>query len=92
MAVILLLLLLLRMLLPAGIDLAPIVLGALILVVEDRISVGDLLELFLGLRVAGIEVRMQLLGELAVGLGNTAGVRRLRHTKNGIKILCHRPI
>ena len=83
---------LLRPLLAARIDLAAVVFSALLGILEDRIGVGDLLELLLGRRVAGIEIGVQLLGELAVGLGNVVGARGLRHAKNGIEILCHRPI
>ena len=49
-----------------GIDLAAIETGALVRIAQEIVSGRDLLECFLGLLVAGIEVRVQLLGQLAV--------------------------
>src|SRR5205807_1188408 len=49
-----------------GIDLAAIETGSLVRIAQQIVSRGDLLECFLGLLVAGIEVRVQLLGQFAV--------------------------
>ena len=73
---------LLRPLLAAGVDLAEIETAALVRVAQDVIGRGDLLELLLGGLIAGIEVRMQLLGELAVSLGDVLGSCGLRDAEN----------
>ena len=57
-----------RALIAGGVDLAPVEAGALVLVAQEVIGGGDGLEPVLGLLVAGVEIGMQLLGELAVGL------------------------
>jgi hypothetical protein len=54
--------------------------------------VGDFLEPVFSRLVPRIEIRVQLLGELAVSLGDFTGLRGLGHAKFGIEILCHRPI
>src|SRR4029078_5451677 len=56
-------------LLATGVDLAAVVTPALLLVADDVVSGRDLLELLLGRLVARIEIGVQLLGQLAVGLG-----------------------
>ena len=59
---------------PAGADVAElIVLGPLLLVGEDFVGGGDVLELGLGRLVAGVAVGMVLPGELAVRLGDFVG-------------------
>ena len=83
---------LLRPLLAARVDLAAVVAPALLLIADDVIGGGDLLELLLGRLVARIEVGVQLLGELAIGLGDVGGAGGLRHAKYGIEIVCHLPV
>ena len=83
---------LLRRLLAGGVDLAAVVAAALLLVAEDAIGRRDLLELLLGRLVAGVEVRMQLLGELAIGLGDVLGLGGLGDADYGIEVFCHRSI
>src|SRR6185312_8851582 len=80
---------LLRPLLAAGVDLAAVVAPALLLVADDVVSGGDLLELLFGRLVARIEIGVQLLGELAIGLGDVGAAGRLRHAQDGIGIVCH---
>ena len=80
---------LLRPLLAARVDLAAVVAPALLLIADDVVGGGDLLELLLGRLVARIEVGVQLLGELAIGLGDIGGAGGLRHAKYGIGIVCH---
>ena len=80
---------LLRPLLAARVDLAAVVAPALLLIADDVVGGGDLLELLLGRLVARIEVGVQLLGELAIGLGDVGGAGGLRHAKYGIGIVCH---
>src|SRR5262249_34702110 len=79
-------------LLPRRVDLAPVVPPALLGIAKDVVGGGDLLEHLLGRLVAGIEVGMQFLGELAIGLGDVPGTRRLRHAKNCIEVFCHRRV
>src|SRR4029077_17162632 len=83
--------LLLRPLLPARIDLAAVIAPALLRIVQDRIGGGDLLELLLGRLVARIEIGVQLLGELTIGLGDVRRASCLGHTESGIQIVCHLP-
>src|SRR5262245_66355926 len=64
-------------LVPRGIDLALVEARALLRVAYEVIGRGDLLEFLLRLLVAWIEVRMQLLRQLAVGLTDLV-LRRLR--------------
>src|SRR5579883_1974223 len=51
----------------AGVDLAAVEAGALVLVRQQIIGRRDLLEARLGLFVAGVEIGMMPLGELAIG-------------------------
>ena len=83
---------LLRRLLAGCVDLAAVVAPALLLVLEDVVGRGDVLEPLLSRLVAGIEVGMKLLGKLAIGLGDVRGLRGLRDAKDGIEIFCHRQI
>ncbi len=80
---------LLRRFLAGCVDLAAVVAPALLLVADDAVGGRDLLELLLGRLVARIEVGVQLLGELAIGLGDVLRLRGLRHAKYRIEILCH---
>ena len=73
---------LLRPLLPACVDLAGVVAPALLGIAENVVGGGDLLELLLGRLVPGIEVGVQLLGELAVGLDDVLGLRGARHAES----------
>ena len=59
-----------RLLGPRGVDLAGVVAAALFRVRQQVVRRRNLLELLLGALVARIEVRMQLLGELPVGLAD----------------------
>ena len=56
-----------RLLGAGGVDLAAIEAAALVLVADDAIGGGNILELALGILVSGIKVRMQFLGQLAIG-------------------------
>src|SRR4029078_13562013 len=80
---------LLRPLLAAGVDLAAVVAPALLLVADYVGSVGYLLELLFGRLVALIEIGVQLLGELAVSLGDVGAAGRLLHAQDGIGMLSH---
>src|SRR5690606_36338818 len=81
---------------PAGLhQLDLVVLGALLVVVEHRVGLGDALEALLGVGVA-VVVGVQLAGEFAVGpLGVLLG-GILRHAEFGVEVLlqpflrCHR--
>jgi len=59
-----------RLLGAAAVDLAAIETRALFLIADNAIGCRDLLEFVLGLLVARVEVRMQLLGKLAIGALN----------------------
>jgi hypothetical protein len=61
---------LLRLLCAGCVDFALVVAFALFGVLEELIGRGEFLEPLLGIGVAGVEIRMQLLGELAVGLAD----------------------
>jgi len=80
---------LLRLLLARRVDLAAVEAPALLLVADDVVGGGDRLELLLGRLVARIEVGMQLLGELAIGLGDVGLRRGLGHAEDGIRVFCH---
>jgi hypothetical protein len=72
----------LRRLLARGVDLARVIALALLLVADNAIGGGDLLELLLGGLVPRIQVGVQLLGELALGLGDVRRARGLRHAED----------
>src|SRR5690349_10920038 len=57
----------------ALIDFAPIVAGSLVRVREQIVSGGDRFETSLRLRLPRVEIRVELLGELAVGLADLVG-------------------
>ena len=80
---------LLRPRLPACVDLAEIEAPPLLGVAENVVSGGDLLEFLFGRLVAGIEVGVQLLGEVAVSLGDVLRLGGPGHAENGIEIVCH---
>jgi hypothetical protein len=56
-----------------SIDFAAIEPGPLLGVAQEIIGGRDLFEFLLGLRIAGVEVRMELLGESAIRLLNILG-------------------
>src|SRR5262249_3018941 len=58
----------LRPFLAAGVDLVAIEARALLGIAQQRVGGRDVLELLLGLLVAGVEIGMELLGETAIGL------------------------
>ena len=74
-----------------GIDLAAVVLLALLRVADDLVGARHLLEALLrgDLRVSGVQVGMQLLGQLAIGAANVVFARVARHTQNHIGIIGH---
>ena len=63
------------------VNFAPVVLGAFVLVGQDVIGAGDLAEALGRARVVLVLVRMQLLGELAIGLLDLGLARAARHAK-----------
>src|SRR3546814_8241474 len=73
-----------RRLLSAGVDLAAVEALTLLGIAQDAVSLGDLLELLLDGLVARVDVRVQLLGQLAVGAldlvfrGRAVDVQQLR--------------
>src|SRR5271165_5207561 len=62
---------------PRGVDLAGVVAAALVRIGQELVGGRNLLEPLLGVLVARVEVRMQLLGELTIGLADLLGGRRL---------------
>src|SRR5262249_44836733 len=73
-----------------GVDLAPIVLLALLRVADNAIGVGDLLEALLGgAAVGGVEIGVQLLGELAVGATNVVLGSGPRHAQHHVGVVGH---
>ena len=75
-----------------GVDLAAIVACPLFRIADQVIGRGDCLEFLLRRPVAGIEVGMQRLGELAVGSANLIRRGLLLHAQDGIGILAHEPL
>src|SRR5262249_34530793 len=76
-----------RPLVAGSVDLSLVEARALVRVAHEVIGRGDLLEFLLRLLVAGIEIRMQLFRQLAVGLGVLV-LRRLRfHAQDSVGIL-----
>ncbi len=71
---------------PVRIDLAGVVLLALVLVAEDVERGRHLLEALLGRLVAGVLVRVQLLGQLAERLADLVGAGAPRHAEFLIKV------
>jgi hypothetical protein len=55
----------------------PVIGGALLIVLQDVIGLADFLEFLFGRRVARIAVRMELHGELAIGLLEILAARTL---------------
>ena len=70
----------------AGVDLAAVEAGALVLVRQDVVGAGNLLEARLGLLVAGIEIGVVALGELAIGAANVVFARILLDAQHFIGI------
>ena len=67
-------------LLPVGIRASKLVIaGALFLIAQYLISLVDLLELFLGLFIAGVAVRVILHGQFAIGLADVVRAGRAFH-------------
>jgi hypothetical protein len=76
--------------LAVGVDLAPVVLLALLGVADDVVGGGNLLELLLGgVAVGRVQVGMQLLGELAVDAANLLVGRIARHAQHLVGVLGH---
>ena len=73
---------LLRTLLPARVDLASVIAAPLLGIAKNVVGGSHLLEFVLGRLVSRIEVGMQLLGELAIGLGDVLSLRGARHAEN----------
>jgi len=68
------------------IDLAAVELRALVRVAQNLIGAVELGELLLRLRVGGVLVRMQFLGEAPIGFLDVLGRGRLGHAKNRVGI------
>ena len=66
-----------RLLGARGVDLAGVEAPPLLRVREQIVGGGDLLEPLLGLLVARIEIRVQLLGQFSIGAANLVGRSRL---------------
>jgi hypothetical protein len=77
-----------RPILTGSIDFAAVEASSLGGIVEQIISRGYLLEQLFGLLVSRIQVRMQLLGELAIGLLDVLLRRIGLHTQDRIRISC----
>src|SRR5581483_4049260 len=78
--------------LAVGVDLAMVVLPALHRVADDVVGGRDLLEpLLRRAAVAGIDVGMQLLGQLAIGPANLLVGRIARHSQHLVGVLGHIP-
>src|SRR5262249_44698287 len=76
--------------LAVGVDLAAVVLAALRRVADDVVGRRNALEALLRARpVAGIEIGMQLLGELTVGAADLLIRRVTRHAKHRIGVFGH---
>src|SRR5262249_52222571 len=72
-----------------GIDFAAVEARPFLGVAHDVVGCGDLLELFLRLLIAGIEVRVQLFRQPTIGLADLL-LRRLRlHAQHSVGILAH---
>ncbi len=70
----------------AGVDLAAVEACPLVLVRQDVVGAGEFLETRLGFLVAGVQVGMVALGELAVGAANLVFARVLLDAQNFIGI------
>ena len=75
-----------RLLRSRGVDLAGVEPSPLVRIREQIVGGGDLLELLLRPLVAGVEVRVKLLGELPVGLADIVGSRGLGDAKNLVRV------
>jgi hypothetical protein len=81
--------LILRPLLSAGVDLAAIVLAALARVRKDLVGGGDLREALGDVRLVGIEVGMQLLGETPVVALDVVLAGVAADAEGGIEVLAN---
>ncbi len=72
-----------------GVDFAAVVAGPLLRIVQEVVGGGDLLEALFGRAVAGVEIGVQLLGELAVGLLDVALRSGLFDAENAVGIVRH---
>ncbi len=79
-----------RPLVAARVDLAPIEAGALVRVGEQVVGASNRLEPLRRLRLAGIDVRVKFLGELAVGRPDGRLVIGALDAERRIGIVCHR--
>src|SRR6185312_13133866 len=80
----------LRRTLRAGrVDLAAIEAPTLLGIAQQVVGGGNLLELVFRLALARIEVRVMLLGELAIGLADVLVAGVLRDAENLIGVQCH---
>jgi hypothetical protein len=82
---------LLRALGTGGVDLAAVEAGALFRVAQQVVGGRDILELVRRLGVARVEVRMELLGELAVSLVNLVLGRALGNAQDLVGVFAHAP-
>jgi hypothetical protein len=74
-----------------GVDLAPVEPGPLVLVGEQVVGRRQLLEPRLGLRVAGVQVRVRGLRELAVGLADVLWRSGARHAQHLVRVAHRHP-
>src|SRR3546814_589408 len=77
---------LVRPLVAGRVDLAAIEPRSLLGIGEQIVCAGGLLELQLDLRIAGVQIGMQLLRELAVGLLDVVLRRRARHAEDIVRV------
>ena len=81
--------LLFRLLLAAGIDVAAVEPRTLIGITQQVVGRRDRLEAFLGHRITRMQIRMVLLGELAVGLADIIRSGLRRHAEHLVWIVSH---
>ena len=75
-----------RHLVAGGVDLAAVVAGALVLVGQDVVGGADLLEPLRRLRLAGVDVRVVALGELAIGGADRRLAVGLLHAQDFVRV------
>jgi hypothetical protein len=79
-----------RRLLGAGfVDLAAVEPGALFGVRQQLVGGGHRFELLLGGLIAGVQVRVELFRELAVGLADVIRARGFLHAQDFVRVFCH---
>ena len=76
-----------RLLRARSVDLAGVVAPPLLRIGQEIVGAGDLLELVLGLLVAGIEIGVQFLGQLPVRLADLVGGSGLGDAKGFIRVV-----